>query len=468
MRRTLSAPPPIVSLISLGCSKNTVDSECLLGELVQSGLLIAEDPAESDICLVNTCGFIEEARRETADTLERLARMRKRGRPGKIVALGCLVERAGQAHGMHTFLAQADARVPFHAYRQLPQICRELVRRDSAPGCPGSSAARDGDFLAFLKSPRVRIGGAHSAYLKISEGCSNRCRYCAIPAIRGRQVSRPIEDILSEAGQLIRHGAREINLVAQDTTRYGLDLYGEPRLPELLRKLGDMEAAAWFRLLYAHPAHLSDEVIEQLAGSPHLCPYIDLPLQHIADPLLEAMGRKINTRQTMDLLERIRNKMPQGALRTTFIAGFPGETDAHFAQLLQLVRDGWFMHAGVFTYSCEPGTPAAEWPDDVSPGEKERRRAQLLEAQREVSRQKGQSWVGRTVEVMLDGVTDRKGSLPRNARAVGRTRLQAPEVDGIVLIVPPRPHPAPRPGDRCQVEITEALDYDLVARFLQA
>ena len=453
---------PVVSLISLGCSKNTVDSECLLGELVQNGLLIAEDPAESDICLVNTCGFIDSARRETADTLERLARMRKRGRPSRIVALGCLVERAGQEHGLADFLKLADARVPFSSYPQLPQICRNLMQPGSVPGSPSHGC----DFTAFLKTPRARIGNVHSAYLKISEGCSNRCRYCSIPLIRGEQVSRPMEDILAEAGQLIRHGAREINLVAQDTTAYGADLDGQVRLPELLRRLGELDGAAWFRLLYAHPARLSDEVIDLVAGAPHLCPYLDLPLQHIADPILERMGRRIGTARTLKLLERIRSRMPRGALRTTFIVGFPGETKADFDQLLRLVRDGWFTHAGVFTYSQEPGTPAADWPDDVAPGEKERRREALMLAQREVSKEKGRAQIGRTVEVLLDGVAERKGRLPHGAMAVGRTRLQAPEVDGTVLVRPPLPEPVLGPGARVPVEIVEALDYDLVGRFL--
>lgn len=451
---------PIVSLISLGCSKNTVDSECLLGELVQNGLLIAEDPAESDICLVNTCGFIDSARRETAETLKRLAQMKKRGRPSRIVALGCLVERAGQEHSLSEFLKRADARVPFSGYPQLPQICRRLMQSGEIPGSPSHGC----DFTAFLKTPRARIGDAHSAYLKISEGCSNRCHYCSIPLIRGAQASRPMEDILAEAGQLIRHGAREINLVAQDTTTYGADLHGAARLPELLRRLGELDAAVWFRLLYAHPAHLSDEVIELVARAPHLCPYLDLPLQHISDPILERMGRRIGTRQTLRLLERIRAAMPHGALRTTFIVGFPGETEDDFAQLLQLVRGAWFTHAGVFTYSSEPGTPAAKWPDDVPPGEKERRRDALMHAQREVSKEKYRAQLGKTVEVMLDGVAERKGILPHGAMAVGRTRLQAPEVDGTVLIRPPLPKPIPEPGDRVPVEIVETLDYDVLGR----
>jgi len=453
---------PVVSLISLGCSKNTVDSECLLGELVRGGLLIAEDPAESDICLVNTCGFIDSARRETADTLERLARLKKRGRPRKIIALGCLVERAGQEPTLAGFLKQADARVSFSGYARLPQTCRDLMQSGVVPGSP----SRGCDFTAFLKTPRARIGGVHSAYLKISEGCSNRCRYCSIPLIRGAQVSRPMEDILAEAGQLIRHGAREVNLVAQDTTAYGADLYGQARLPELLRRLGELDGAAWFRLLYAHPARLSDEVIDLVAGAPHLCPYLDVPLQHISDPILERMGRRIGQAQTLKLLERIRSRMLHGALRTTFIVGFPGETKADFERLLHLVRDGWFTHAGVFTYSSEPGTPAADWPDDVAPGEKERRRDALMQAQREISKAKGLAQVGQTVEVMLDGVAERKGRLPHGAMAVGRTRLQAPEVDGTVLVRPPLPKPVPGPGDRVQAEIVEALDYDLVGRFL--
>lgn len=462
-RPSRPAADPVVSLISLGCSKNTVDSECLLGELMTHGLRVAEDPAESDVCLVNTCGFIEEARRETEATLARLARLRRRGRPSRIIALGCLVERTAQLDRLAHFLDEADARVSFRDYSRLPEICREIFSKPVAAEPPAASGYRP-DFLDFLRQPRARIGRVHSAYLKISEGCSNRCRYCAIPLIRGAQVSRPLEDILAEADQLIRHGAREINLIAQDTTTYGLDRYGQARLPELLKKLGESNPGTWFRLLYAHPAHLSDEVVELLAGAPHLCPYLDLPLQHIADPLLARMGRGITRPRTIRLLERIRKAMPGGALRTTFIVGFPGETDGQFSELVDFVREGWFDFAGVFAYSREPGTPAAAEPDDVPPAEKKRRQAVLLETQRAVSTRRNRARVGSMMEVMLDTLPHRESNerLPGNVWAVGRTRMQAPEVDGVVYLRGPAQRGA-TPGARLQARITEATDYDLVA-----
>jgi len=454
-----NAEPVVVSLVSLGCAKNTVDSECLLGNLARAGLVLAEDPADADICLVNTCGFIQDAREETADVLKELASLKQDGQLKAIVAMGCLVERVTEWPDFAEFLRHADRRVGFADYPRLPDICRSLAATASAPAPTPASPA---GFTAFLNSPRLRIGSTHTAYLKLSEGCSNACRFCSIPLIRGRQVSRPMEDILAESRTLVASGAREICLIAQDTTSYGKDLYGGFRLAELLRSLKETGPDAWFRVMYAFPRYLSDEILETLATQPHLCPYIDLPLQHIADPMLRTMGRGMNRAETIALLDQIAARLPHGALRTTFIVGHPGETEAHFNELLSFVREGRFTHAGVFTYSPEPETPAARLADDVPPAGKEARRRELMLAQLDVSRRRLACRVGRTEMVMLDGFVDQGAEVPPGVVAFGRTRLEAPEVDGVVLLRGPQLRKLSL-GTRVNARIVESLDYDLIA-----
>ncbi|MFH0953097.1 MAG: 30S ribosomal protein S12 methylthiotransferase RimO [Verrucomicrobiota bacterium] len=461
--------PPIVSLISLGCAKNTVDSECVLGNLVRSGLLIAEDPSNADVCLVNTCGFIHDARAEAAEVFGKLARLKTDGQLKAVVALGCLVEHVANCPEMASFLRQADTWVAFKDYVNLPTLCRELASsapraaaRKAEPPAPAAPRRMPDSFMNFLASPRLRIGSPHTAYLKISEGCSNLCRFCSIPRIRGRQVSRPIEDILSEARTLVDSGVRELNLIAQDTTSYGTDLYGRRRLPELLHLLAGLDSAVWLRLLYAHPRFLGDDLLDVLAAGGNICPYIDLPLQHIADPMLAAMGRGMTKKETLVLLDRIAGKLPHGALRTTFIVGYPGETEEQFAELLAFVREGRFTHLGVFLYSHEPQTSAAGLDDDVPYLVKSRRRGALMMAQIEVSRARLKRRVGQDLEVMLDDFVMADGSAPAGVFAFGRTRLEAPEVDGLVYLRGSEP-PDLAPGVRLQARVVKSFDYDLVA-----
>jgi len=456
---SLNADPVVVSLVSLGCAKNTVDSECLLGNLARAGLVLAEDPADADVCLVNTCGFIQDAREETADVLKELSSLKQNGQLKAIIALGCLVERVAEWPDFAEFLRHADRRIGFAEYPRLPDICRSLAATAAAPA---SAPASNSGFTAFLNSPRLRIGSTHTAYLKLSEGCSNACRFCSIPLIRGKQVSRPMEDILAESRTLVASGAREICLIAQDTTSYGKDLYGSFRVAELLRALKDTGPGAWFRMMYAFPRYLSDEILETLASQPHLCPYIDLPLQHIADPMLRSMGRGMTRAETIALLDRIAARLPDGALRTAFIVGHPGETEDHFRELLEFVKEGRFTHAGVFTYSPEPGTPAARLADDVPPAEKEDRRRELMLAQLEVSRRRLARRVGRTETVMLDGFVEKGAEVPPGVVAFGRTRLEAPEVDGVVLLHGSELRKQPL-GTRLNAKIVESLDYDLIA-----
>lgn len=434
---------PVVSLVSLGCAKNTVDSELVLGRFAESGWMISEEPAESDICLVNTCGFIEDAREEASSVLHEL---KAAGGPKAVVALGCLVKRAADCPETDHFLSAADARVSFADYSRLPEICLELLGESAEP-------MELMGYTDFLTQPRLRTGAPHIAYLKISEGCSNPCTFCSIPKIRGKQISRPMDDIVEEARALIEGGAVEISLIAQDTTAYGKEWDGELHLADLLTRLRDeVDANIWFRLMYACPQHLTREVLEVMASDPRFCPYIDMPLQHISDAMLHAMGRQLTRGQTLDKLDLIREVLPDAAVRTAFIVGHPGETEDDFNELLEFVKEGRFTHAGVFTYSPEPGTVSAKIVEDVPAEVKERRRTILMAAQREASAKTCAAQVGQTVEVMVDGLSDEG--------LVGRSQQQAPDVDGVFFL--PEFEDA-MPGDRYDVEITAAGDYDYFA-----
>lgn len=438
--------PPVVSLISLGCAKNTVDSELILGRFVESGWMIAEEPADADVCLVNTCGFIQDAREEAAGVLHELRGLKGGKGPKAVVALGCLVKRVADSPELENFLDAADARVSFPDYSRLPEICAGLLGEDGEPSEPEG-------YSDFLIRPRLRMGSPHTAYLKISEGCSNPCTFCSIPKIRGRQISRPMDDILAEARALIEAGAVEINLIAQDTTAYGKEWDGELHLAELLRKLrDDIQEDIWFRLMYACPQHLTRNVLDVIASDRRFCHYIDMPLQHISDPMLDRMGRQISKFQTLEKLDLIREVLPDCAIRTAFITGHPGETEEDFRELLAFVKEGRFTHAGVFAYSAEPGTRSAEMDDSVPQELKEQRRALLMEAQREVSAAHCAAQVGKTIEVMIDGLGEEG--------LVARSQHQAPEVDGVFFL--PEFEDAV-PGDRFDVTVTGSLDYDLIA-----
>ncbi len=443
--------PPVVCLVSLGCAKNTVDSELILGRFVESGWMISEEPENADICLVNTCGFIEDAREEASSVLHELKTV---GGPKAVVALGCLVKRAADCPETDHFLADADARVTFDDYSRLPEICAELLGEKSVESASYIQEPVGAEnYTEFLTQPRLRTGSPHTAYLKISEGCSNPCTFCSIPKIRGKQISRPMDDIVAEAQSLIEAGAIEISLIAQDTTAYGKEWDGELHLKDLLERLRDeIDTNIWFRLMYACPQHLTRDVLNVMASDPRFCPYIDIPLQHISDSMLDSMGRQLTKFQTLEKLNLIHEVLPNCAIRTAFIVGHPGETDSDFNELLDFVKEGRFTHAGVFTYSAEPGTLSAKLENDVPAEVKETRRALLMEAQREASASHCAAQLGKTVEVMIDGSNE--------AKLIARSQHQAPEVDGIFFL--PEFEDAVL-GDRYDVEITGSLDYDLVA-----
>lgn len=436
-------------MISLGCAKNQVDSELILARFIQDGWMLAENPLDADICLVNTCAFLASARDECEEVFRDILDNRRDGFP-KLVATGCLPGlNQSQNSPYSELLSLVDAAFSFDQYDHLPKQCRTLL------GNADSEKALTTDFFSFMQGPRLRFGYPHLAYLKISEGCSNCCHYCLIPAIRGPLRSRNASDILTEARQLLEDGAREIMIIGQDTAAYGMDQTGTSQLPELLKSLSGIEADCWFRLMYAHPKHLTDEILDCLAADERFCRYLDLPLQHISSSVLHAMNRGMNEAETRTVLRRIQEQLPGTTVRTTFITGHPDETEQDVEQLAAFIREQHFLHVGIFAYSPEPGTVAAGMPNQIPEAERERRRDYLFRVQAEVSRTLYQHMLNQKRDVMIDLIRD-------DGTAQGHLRSQAPDVDGGVFLekLPQQPVES---GDTLACRITQADTYDIQA-----
>ena len=430
-----------VHLISLGCPKNLVDGERMLGLLEENGYVPTEEPEEADVVIVNTCGFIAPAKEESLDTIFEAARLKKEGRCKALIVAGCLSQRYGAV--LRRELPEADAILGLEDVERIAAHCDRLLGH-RRPIC--SDGARLTNPVRHLLTPK------HSAYLRIADGCDNRCAYCAIPLIRGPYRSRPMEVLIAEARTLCEDGARELTLIAQDTTRYGVDLYGKPRLITLIDALSEIEALRWIRLLYAHPAHFSQDLIACIARNEKVCRYVDLPIQHISDSILRAMNRKVAGDDIRSLIRNLRSDVPGMALRTSLIVGFPGETDAHFEELLGVVVEARFERLGVFPYSQEEGTPAAAFKGQVPDQVKQERLDRLMMMQQEISSETHQALIAKRVQVLVD----RPGE-ETPIRWVGRTAWDAPDVDGNVLIT----EGDASPGDFVRVAITDADAYDL-------
>ncbi|MGQ9531970.1 MAG: 30S ribosomal protein S12 methylthiotransferase RimO [Desulfotomaculales bacterium] len=434
--------PYRVALVNLGCPKNEVDGQVMLGLLEQAGFEVTGDPDAADVLLVNTCGFIAAAEEESVDAILAAARRKEAGDRVLVVA-GCLAQRHGEE--LLAALPEVDAVVGTGYVPAIADLVRRALsgERVLAVGEPGYRYDR--------VLPRRTTGPRHVAYVKIAEGCDNRCTYCTIPFLRGRYRSRPLEVVVEEARGLAARGARELVLVAQDTTRYGLDLYGRPRLADLLRALARLEDVRWVRVLYGHPGHLTPDVLAVMAEEPRVCRYLDLPLQHVHPDILRRMGRRGSPEELLRLVEDIRAAVPGVVLRTTFMVGFPGETEAEFGVLRDFVAAARFERAGVFAFSPEEGTPAARLPDQVPEEVREERRRELLLMQRRLSLARNRSLVGRVWDVMVDGRT-------RGGLYLGRTEGDAPEVDGRVFF---RAGTSLAPGHVVRVRITRGYSYDL-------
>ena len=436
-----------VHLSSLGCPKNQVDAEVMLGKLVAEGYEITLDPAEADVLIVNTCSFIEPAKEESIETILEMANHKADGPPKKLVVTGCLAER--YAKELQVEMPEVDAFVGTGDFLRLPEVLRDLGK----PSTGGPLAYVGAQHvLPDAKVPRILTEQGFSAYLKISEGCNHRCAFCIIPKIRGRHESRPVADLVAEAELLAGEGVRELNLIAQDLTAYGRDLAEPASLAELLRRLARVEAIDWIRLLYCYPNYVTGELLETIAEEPKVCRYLDMPLQHGSDRMLRAMRRERSGDSLRRLVERIRTRIPDVALRSSFIVGFPGETEKDFADLCRFVTDLEFDRVGVFRYSREENTEAGAMPGQVAESVKEERWHRLMRLQRGIARHKNATSVGRTVPVLGCG-------LDAEGRRHGRTAAQAPEIDGVVFL-----EGGFEAGELAPVRITDSSDYDLVGR----
>ncbi len=432
-----------IGMISLGCAKNQTDAETMLGILADRGHRLVADPEEADILVVNTCGFIEAAKQESIDTILEMAQY-KEGRCKLLIASGCLAERYHDE--IMKELPEVDAVVGTGDYERIAEVIDRTLQGEK-PVLYGHI-----DQTAEEGLPRVLTTPSYTAYLKIADGCDNRCTYCAIPMIRGKFRSRKKEEIIKEAEALAEQGVRELILIAQDTTRYGIDLYGHYALSELLEELCRVEKIQWIRVHYFYTEAVTDELLSVMAREEKICNYIDMPVQHISDRVLRRMARRTNRQEVIETLTKIRALLPDCVIRTSLIVGFPGETEEDFSELSAFVAEGWFDRLGVFSYSQEEHTPAADFPDQIPEKVKEERRQKLMELQQKISLEKNQKKIGSVLEVLVEGYEE------ESYLYFGRSRGDSIGVDSTVYFGAAEELFA---GDLVRVRIVDADEYDL-------
>lgn len=423
-----------VSVITLGCSKNTVDSERLMRQIQLNDIPMTDDPNKADTVIINTCGFIEAAKEESVNTILQAVALKNSGKLKKLIVAGCLSER--YMNDLKNEIPEVDV---YFGTEKYEEIIKEL----------------GGKFKYELLGERLLSTPSHTAYLKISEGCDHPCSFCAIPLMRGKHQSKPMELLIEETEFLAANGTKELILIAQDTTDYGKDIYGKKNLSELLNKLSEVKGIEWIRLMYAYPSHFPDDVIEVIADNPKVLKYVDIPLQHISDDVLKSMRRGVTSRQTYNLLYKLRKRIPDITLRTTFIVGYPNETKRDFEQLVDFIKEIKFDRVGTFTFSVEENTSSFILGDPVSKEEKERRKQTLMEIQSQISLEKNQSFVGKTLKVLLES--------KESEYYVGRSYRDAPEVDGEVLFKSDRKL---KQGEFYNVKITDYDEYDLFGELI--
>jgi len=451
---TSTASGKTFAFVSLGCPKNTVDSERMLGKLAQEGYALSADADGADVVVINTCGFIEPARQESLGVIREMLELKRQGRVGAVVVAGCLAER--QKDMLLETVPEVDQIVGVFGREEIAEVVNRSVSPTRERGfVEQRSLFRPAPVRALEDTARLRITPRHYAYLKISEGCDRTCTFCAIPGMRGKHITKPIDEVVREANELAADGVRELIVVAQDTTYYGLDLYGRVRLHELIRKLDRVDGIEWIRLLYAYPMYITDELLATLGAAKKVIPYLDMPLQHINDRMLKRMQRRVNRAETEALIGKLRDAMPGLALRTTFIVGFPGETEAEFDELCQFVETAGFERCGVFPYSREPGTPADRLPDHLPEEVKSARCNRLMAIQQKVAFEANASLVGSERDVIIDGPDP---EVPGHYLA--RSTADAPDIDALVRVKAKRLEP----GDFVRVKITGADGYDLAGR----
>jgi ribosomal protein S12 methylthiotransferase len=444
-----------VGFISLGCPKNLVDSEVMMGQLKQKGFQITSDAEDADTVVVNTCGFIESAKKESIEAILEAARLKTEGKATRLVVAGCLVERYRDE--LKAEMPEVDAFIGTSQINDILQVCDPGTNTRSLPVLPlGNQSAT---YLYDESTPRILATPSHYAYIKIAEGCDRPCAFCFIPQMRGHFRSRRFGSIVAEAHQLAEEGVKELILVAQDSSRYGEDLGKQDALAHLLRELSHTEGIEWVRVMYTYPTHISDGFLDVLAEEPKAVKYLDIPLQHASQNVLKLMKRGGNRASLERLIERVRTRVPGIAVRTTFITGFPGETESDFQELMTFVKNVEFDRVGVFTYSDEEGTPAFNLPNKVDPKIARRRRDRLMKEQAKIAKRKHDAMIGQTLRVMFEGESNETELLWQ-----GRMETQAPDIDGCVLINDVPEDFAPATGEMVNVLLTEALDYDMLGR----
>lgn len=437
--------PVKIGMVSLGCNKNQVDAERMLYKIKEAGYQLVADAALSDIVIVNTCGFIESAKQEAIETILEFGKLKEEGRIKKIIVTGCLAERYKEE--VAELLPEADAVIGLGCNDDILNVIDKVLANE-----------RPLEFANKLCLPmeggRVQTTLPFYSYLKVAEGCSNCCTYCAIPAIRGKYRSVPMENLIEEAKNLAEHGVKELNIIAQDSTRYGEDLYGECKLPELLTELCKIEKLKWIRILYCYPERITDKLLDVIAKEDKIVKYIDVPIQHCCEDILKKMNREGNEEYLRALMTKIREKVPNVTIRTTLITGFPSETEEQFNQLADFVKDMRFDRLGCFPYSQEEGTKAAEMPDQLDEETKQRRADVIMEQQQIIMAQNNEKMIGETIEVVTEGF-DRYGEC-----YFGRSAADAPDIDGKIFFRSPERKLTS--GSFVKVKITETLDYDLI------
>ena len=438
-----------ILFISLGCDKNLVDSEVMLGLLDSKGYQIVDDETLADIIVVNTCCFIHDAKEESIQTILDMAQYKTEGRLKALVVTGCLAQRYQQE--ILEEIPEVDAVLGTTSYDKIVDAVEEALEGQ------GHVKMQDLDALPLVETKRLVTTGGHFAYLKIAEGCDKHCTYCIIPKIRGNYRSVPMERLIKEAQELAEQGVKELILVAQETTVYGMDLYGRKSLSKLLRELCKISGIRWIRILYCYPEEIDEELIQTIKEEPKICHYLDLPIQHASDGVLKRMGRRTSKAQLVEIIGRLRQEIPDITLRTTLITGFPGETKEQHEELLEFVDEMEFERLGVFSYSQEEDTPAAGFEDQVEEEVKEDRQAEIMELQQEIVFEQAESMIGREVLVMIEGkVAD------ENAY-VGRTYRDAPNVDGLIFV---NTEEELMSGDFARVRVTGAAEYDLIGELI--
>lgn len=432
-----------VGFVSLGCSKNLIDTEMAIGLFKRNNFEIVNDVEKAEIIIINTCGFIESAKQEAINTILEMAEYKEKGTCKYLVVMGCLVQRYKKE--LQKALPEVDLFIEINDYASYWEKILELLDEEEKPDTMNNLCYMD----------RVISTGNKTAYLKIAEGCSNRCTYCAIPYIRGPYVSRPMEEVLEEAKKLATAGIKELIVIAQDTTRYGEDLYGEAKLSDLLNELCKIDGFEWIRFLYAYPESITDELIQTVKNNQKICNYFDIPIQHISDSVLKRMNRRTNGKQIEDLINKIKKQIPDVILRTSLIVGFPGETEEDFNKLYEFVKKGYFDKLGVFTYSKEDGTPAARLKEQIHPATKKKRYNLIMSVAKDISAEKLKSYIGKEYKVLVEDTTfDHKF-------CVGRSYMDIPDTDGMVII---KNCDTKLVGEFVNCKVTAVNNYDLIAK----